>query len=134
MHISRFSRWVVALTLINLTFPVHATEQPLRQAQDRPNVILIVADDMGFSDIGSYGSEIETPNLDKLGFEGMRFTQFYNMAKCETTRSALHTGRFRPGKNIGNAIPVSQLMRDAGYYTAMVGKEHFQSWVPARFR
>lgn len=99
---------------------------------DRPNIILIMADDIGYSDLGCYGSEIETPNLDKLGFAGMRFTQFYNMAKCETTRSALFTGRFRPGKNIENAIPFSSLMRDAGYYTAMVGKEHFTTWVPAR--
>ena len=98
----------------------------------RPNVILIVADDMGFSDLGCYGAEIQTPNLDKLANGGLRFTQFYNMAKCETTRSSLHTGRFRPGKNVVNAIPFSTLMSDAGYYTAMVGKEHFQSWVPAR--
>tara|TARA_Y100000588_G_scaffold388588_1_gene489132 strand:- start:368 stop:1930 length:1563 start_codon:yes stop_codon:yes gene_type:complete len=101
-------------------------------AQDQPNVILMIADDIGFSDLGSYGSEIETPNLDKLAYGGLRFTQFYNMAKCETTRSALHTGRFLKGKHIENAIPFSTLMANSGYYTAMVGKEHFTSWVPAR--
>jgi arylsulfatase A-like enzyme len=104
----------------------------LLSAADQPNVILIIADDMGFSDIGSYGAEIETPNLDKLAYRGLRFRNFYNMAKCEPTRSSLFTGRFLPGKNIENAIPFSTLMRDAGYYTAMVGKEHFTSWVPAR--
>ncbi len=104
----------------------------LLSAADQPNVILIIADDMGFSDIGSYGAEIETPNLDKLAYGGLRFRNFYNMAKCEPTRSSLFTGRFLPGKNIENAIPFSTLMRDAGYYTAMVGKEHFTSWVPAR--
>ncbi|MCZ6672945.1 MAG: arylsulfatase [Verrucomicrobia bacterium] len=101
-------------------------------AAEQPNIILIIGDDMGFSDIGSYGSEIDTPNLDKLAYDGLRFTQFYNMAKCEPSRSSLFTGRFLPGKHIENAIPFSQLMRDAGYYTAMVGKEHFISWVPAR--
>lgn len=102
------------------------------KATDQPNVILIIADDMGFSDIGSYGAEIETPNLDRLAYTGLRFRNFYNMAKCEPTRSSLFTGRFLPGKNIENAIPFSTLMRDAGYYTAMVGKEHFTDWVPAR--
>ena len=102
------------------------------EAADQPNVILIIADDIGFADLGSYGSEIETPNLDKLAYGGLRFTQFYNMSKCETTRSALHTGRFLEGKHIENAIPFSTLMADAGYYTAMVGKEHFRTWVPAR--
>jgi len=116
----------VLICFIGLSFQLKST------AADQPNVILIIADDMGFSDIGSYGSEVETPNLDKLAYEGLRFTHFYNMAKCEPTRSSLFTGRFLPGKNIENAIPFSQLMRDAGYYTAMVGKEHFQSWVPAR--
>ncbi|MDA0347132.1 MAG: arylsulfatase [Verrucomicrobia bacterium] len=101
-------------------------------AQDQPNVILIIADDIGFSDIGSYGSEIETPHLDKLAYDGLRFRNFYNMSKCEPTRSSLFTGRFLPGKHIENAIPFSTLMHEAGYYTAMVGKEHLMSWVPAR--
>ena len=102
------------------------------EGTDQPNVILIVADDIGFADLGSYGSEIQTPNLDKLAYGGLRFTNFYNMSKCETTRSALHTGRFLEGKNIENAIPFSTVMSQAGYYTAMVGKEHFRTWVPAR--
>ncbi|MCB1122690.1 MAG: sulfatase-like hydrolase/transferase, partial [Verrucomicrobiae bacterium] len=116
--------------LFNLILLLAGSSFP--KAADRPNIILIVADDIGYSDLGCYGSEIETPNLDKLGFEGLRFTEYYNMAKCETTRTALHTGRFKPGKNAENSIPFSSLMHDAGYYTAMVGKEHFQSWVPAR--
>jgi len=53
----------------------------------RPNVVLIVGDDIGFSDIGCFGSEVNTPNLDRLGMGGMRFTQFYNMSKCNPTRS-----------------------------------------------
>ena len=65
----------------------------LVEAEDnRPNIILIMVDDMGWSDIGCYGSEIETPNIDRIAGEGMLFTQFYNNAKCTTTRASLLTG------------------------------------------
>ena len=95
-----------------------------------PNVVLIMADDVGFSDIGSYGSEIETPNLDQLANDGLRFTQFYNMAKCETTRSALLTGLFVEKRHASNARALPELLRAAGFRTAVVGKEHFSDWVP----
>jgi arylsulfatase A-like enzyme len=98
--------------------------------RERPNVVLIMADDLGFSDIGSYGSEIETPNLDRLAEGGLRFTQFYNMAKCETTRASLLTGLFAEKRHASNARSIPGLLRGAGYYTAMVGKEHFSDWVP----
>ncbi|MGN6555788.1 MAG: sulfatase-like hydrolase/transferase, partial [Verrucomicrobiota bacterium] len=58
----------------------------------KPNIVLILADDMGFSDLGCYGSEIPTPNLDALAAGGLRFTQFYNTARCSPTRAALLTG------------------------------------------
>ena len=58
----------------------------------RPNIVLILADDMGFSDLGCYGSEIPTPNLDKLAQGGVRFTQMYNFARCCPSRAALLTG------------------------------------------
>lgn len=93
----------------------------------RPNIVLIMADDMGFSDIGCYGSEVATPNIDRLANEGMRFTQFYNMAKCETTRSALLTGLYRGDER---AQSMGQLLRDAGYTAIYSGKEHFSGWVP----
>ena len=70
---------------------------------ERPNIVLIMADDVGYSDIGPYGSEIRTPHLDRLAEGGLRFTQFYNMAKCETTRAALHTGLFFAKRDAGNA-------------------------------
>jgi arylsulfatase A-like enzyme len=60
--------------------------------QSRPNVIIVMADDMGWSDIGCYGSEIETPNLDRLAKNGLRFTQFYNTGRCCPTRASLLTG------------------------------------------
>src|SRR6058998_256256 len=60
-----------------------------QRSQRRPNIVLILADDMGFSDLGCYGSEISTPNLDRLAAGGLRFTQFYNAARCCPTRAAL---------------------------------------------
>ncbi|MFT5130272.1 MAG: arylsulfatase A-like enzyme, partial [Rhodothermales bacterium] len=64
----------------------------LAQDRTRPNIILIMVDDMGYSDIGCYGGEVETPNLDSLAAGGLRFTQFYNCAKCAQTRATLLTG------------------------------------------
>ena len=66
--------------------------------QSRPNIVLIMADDIGISDIGCYGSEIETPNIDQLASNGLRFTTFYNMAKCNPTRSSLLTGLYTGGE------------------------------------
>ncbi|HVW36369.1 MAG TPA: sulfatase-like hydrolase/transferase, partial [Pirellulales bacterium] len=63
-------------------------------AAERPNVLVILADDLGYSDLGCYGSEIETPNLDKLAAEGLRFTHFYNTARCWPTRAAILTGYY----------------------------------------
>ena len=63
-------------------------------AKAKPNIVLIMCDDMGWSDIGCYGGEVRTPHLDRLASEGLRFTQFYNSAKCTTTRAALLTGLY----------------------------------------
>ncbi len=71
---------------------VYATGQNKKPVQ--PNIVVIFGDDIGFSDIGCYGSEISTPNLDYLAKKGIRFTQFYNGAKCEPTRSSLLTGLY----------------------------------------
>ena len=93
----------------------------------KPNIVLIMADDIGISDIGCYGSEIETPNIDRLADHGLRFTTFYNMAKCNPTRSSLLTGLYSGGNG---AVHIAQLTREAGYYNIMSGKEHFDGWVP----
>jgi arylsulfatase A-like enzyme len=81
-------RLCVIFLLGLLGFPIRAAE--------RPNILLIMSDDVGFSDIGCYGSEIATPNLDSLAQNGIRFTQFYNTARCCPTRAALLTGLY-PG-------------------------------------
>lgn len=111
---------------------VHLSRNSVAQNDKRPNVILMMGDDIGYSDLGCYGAEIETPNLDRLANKGVRFTQMYNMAKCNPTRSSLFTGMYLPRDHAENAQAFPQLMRDAGYYTAMSGKEHFDKWVPQR--
>ena len=103
-----------------------ACEKPSSQSQP-PNIVLIVADDIGISDIGCYGGEIETPNLDRLAEQGLKFTTFYNMAKCNPTRSSLLTGLYKGGPG---AVHLAHLTKEAGYYNIMSGKEHFDDWVP----
>ena len=93
----------------------------------KPNIILIMGDDIGFSDLGCYGGEIETPNIDRLAIEGLRFQTFYNMAKCNPTRSTLLTGLYSGGKG---AVHLAHLTKKAGYFNIMCGKEHFDPWVP----
>jgi arylsulfatase len=74
-----------------------------------PNLIYILADDMGFSDIGCYGGEIDTPNLDALAKGGLRFTQFYNTARCCPTRAALLTGLYPHQAGIGHMMEDRQM-------------------------
>lgn len=104
----------------------------LVSAEDRPNVLVIMADDLGFSDLGCYGSDIDTPNLDRLAAGGLRFTQFYNASRCCPTRAALLTGKY--AHEVGLRTNGASLSKDAptlaeifsrnGYHTAMAGKWH----------
>jgi len=97
---------------------------------ERPNLIVIMADDMGFSDLGCYGGEIQTPNLDRLAAEGLRFSQFYNCALCGPTRAALMTGQAPHKVGITNwtgllndrCVTVFELLKGAGYATCAVGR------------
>ena len=95
---------------------------------NRPNIVLIVADDLGFSDLGCYGGEIKTPHLDRLAAQGVRFTQFYNCAVCNASRAAMLTGvhpRFGKGGFLrSNMVTAAEVLRGAGYATAMSGKWH----------
>lgn len=118
---------------------------------NRPNIVLIMADDMGFSDLGCYGSEISTPNLDSLAARGVRFTQFYNCARCCPTRASLLTGLYPHQAGIGymephnrynrpaaaklrlpeyqgflndRCVTIAEVLRPAGYQTFMAGKWH----------
>lgn len=92
-------------------------------AADRPNILIVLTDDMGFSDLGCFGGEIETPNLDALAARGLRFAEFYNTARCWPTRATLMSGRYSNGLS-PSQVTIAQLLRGAGYQTGMVGKWH----------
>lgn len=98
---------------------------------ERPNIVLILCDDMGYSDIGCYGGEVRTPHLDRLAREGLRFRQFYNNGKCTTTRASLLTGLFprRSNKKLLNQqmITLGEALETAGYQTSLSGKWHLGS-------
>lgn len=112
-------------------------------AAERPNVLVILVDDMGFSDIGCYGGEIPTPHLDALARGGVRFTQFYNTARCSTTRASLLTGLYPHQAGMGyldglklpesrgtharlheRCVTMAEVLGSAGYHTSIVGKWH----------
>ena len=119
------------------------------QAVERPNIVLILADDMGFSDIGPYGSEVQTPNIDRLAKGGIRFTQFYNAARCCPSRASLLTGLYPHQAQVGDMVDeyarharelihspaysdrlnphtptIAEALHGAGYRTLMCGKWH----------
>jgi arylsulfatase len=110
-------------------------------APRRPNLVVILADDMGYSDLGCYGGEIGTPNLDGLAAGGLRFTQFYNTARCCPTRASLLTGLYPHQAGVGHmmddwghdgyrgvlndrCVTIAEVLRPAGYRTYMAGKWH----------
>jgi arylsulfatase A-like enzyme len=96
-------------------------------AAQRPNIILIMVDDMGYSDIGCYGGEVDTPNLDALAANGMRFTQFYNCAKCAQTRATLLTGNYDQAvgtNNMEHGATFGEVLKGKGYRTIITGKWH----------
>jgi arylsulfatase A-like enzyme len=137
-----WSRKLIAIAAIFLTCVCISNVHAAR----RPNIVLIMADDMGFSDVGCYGSEIQTPNIDQLAATGLRFTQFYNTARCCPTRAALMTGLYSHQAGVGHMIgrvanpiegfpgyagdlsphcvTIAQVLSTAGYHTAMSGKWH----------
>jgi arylsulfatase len=112
-------------------------------SQSKPNIVVVLVDDMGYSDLGCYGGEIPTPNIDQLAKDGLRFTNFYNAARCCPSRAALLTGVYPHQAGIGHmmedkgeehpayrghlnkqTITIGELLKSAGYFTIMTGKWH----------
>ena len=110
-------------------------------AAEKPNIVIILADDMGFSDIGCYGGEISTPNIDALAAGGLRFTRFYNAGRCCPTRASLLTGLYSHQAGIGHmtgdkgwpgyrgalndsCVTIGKIASSAGYLSAVSGKWH----------
>ena len=143
-------RYIIIVLLLSSFFScVNNSEdksaRPQTGLQRPPNILLVMADDMGYSDLGCYGSKINTPNLDKLAEGGIRFTNFYNCAKCTPSRGALLTGKYphevgvgsaiampdknyKPGAYQGyldlNAVTCAEYFSENGYSTGMSGKWH----------
>ncbi len=95
----------------------------------RPNVVIMMVDDLGFSDLGCYGSEIQTPHLDALAQMGLRFNQFYNTAKCHSSRVSLLTGQYCIAAGdvaLTHAVTSAEVLKQAGYATMMTGKWHLK--------
>lgn len=134
---THLKRKMISAIVFSLFFPAWLF------AQEKPNIIVILADDLGYSDIGCYGSEIPTPNLDALAKNGVRFTQFYNTARCCPSRATLLTGLYSHQAGVGHmvkdqgsdheayrgqlnnrSVTIAEVLKNAGYFTAMTGKWH----------
>ena len=139
-----FSKGLFLLFAITGLFCCEQNQKEIKPYQ-RPNIILIMGDDMGYSDLACYGGEINTPNLDQLARSGLRYTQFYNTARCCPTRASLLTGLYPQQAGIGhmvndrgtpafrgdlsaNAMTIAEVLKGAGYSTYMSGKWHVTPW------
>src|SRR5271163_3288027 len=135
----RSIRWILAITLGVAASVLQETPHAMaQQSAPRPNIIYILADDLGWKDVGFHGSDIKTPNIDHLAQTGARLEQFYVQSMCTPTRAALMTGRypFRYGlqtlvipASMSYGLPTDefllpQALREGGYFTAIIGKWH----------
>ena len=119
----KLKKWMIPLTA---TLPVAAMAQ---QPSERPNIMVILVDDMGYSDPGCFGGEIHTPNLDKMAENGVRFTQFFNCGRSCPSRASLMTGMYAQQAGINgmgvslsqDCVTIPEVLREAGYRTAMTG-------------
>lgn len=136
----------LGFSLLILLFVFSCQSSKEKEEVPPPNIILIMGDDMGYSDLGCYGGEIQTPNLDQLANNGLRFTQFYNTARCCPTRASLLTGLYPQQAGIGHmvndrgtpafqgdlskqAVTIAEALKTAGYATYMSGKWHITPYV-----
>ncbi|MEJ7556915.1 MAG: sulfatase-like hydrolase/transferase [Pedobacter sp.] len=137
----------IGLIILAIAAPFSAfATKPKPKADKRPNIIVILADDLGYSDLGCYGGEIKTPNLDKIAKQGIQFKQFYNVSRCCPTRASLLTGLYNHDAGIGamttpqndsgyrgylgkNTVTIAEVLKGAGYRTAMTGKWHVSNTI-----
>ncbi|MCH7918822.1 MAG: arylsulfatase [Planctomycetes bacterium] len=113
-------RYLALTVTLALAATAHAAPQ-------RPNILLMMVDDLGFADFGCYGSEIETPHIDRLAADGLRFSQFYNTAKCHSSRVSLLSGLYcnqAGSQKLSRATTIAEVLGRAGYFTSMAGKWH----------
>ena len=141
MRLLRTAAWFASSAM--LAMAAHGADPAPRSDRPRPNVVVILVDDVGFSDVGCYGSEIPTPHIDALAAGGLRFSSFANTARCSTTRAALLTGLYphqagmghldglrRPhsqgthGRLHDRCVTLAEVLAQAGYHTSIVGKWH----------
>ena len=133
---------ILTLCFTALLLSCNTTKEETQTKEEKPNIILIMADDMGFSDLGFMGSGIETPNIDKLATNGMVFNQFYNAGRCCPTRASLLTGLYAHNADLGwmtasdfgrpgyrgaiskNSVSIAQVLKTAGYANYVTGKWH----------
>jgi len=116
-------RLLIGLTLTG-SAALYAAEPATTPA--KPNILIILVDDMGYSDIGCFGSEIKTPNIDRLAAGGMKFAEMYNTAKCCPTRASLQTGVYfqRTDLDFSRTATLGEVLQPAGYHTWWAGKNH----------
>ena len=132
---------IIFMIFVVLAFSKSVVSNKNIQIKDgRPNILIIMVDDMGYSDLGAYGSEISTPNIDKLASSGLMMNNFYNAARCCPTRASLLTGQYqhkvgltRNGESMTfNGLTIAEALKQNGYETAMVGKWHLSKAQPIK--
>lgn len=147
-HLLHTLATLLIFCLLGSKSQIVAAQQDNPGSGTRPNIVLIMADDMGYSDIACYGGEIHTPTLDQLAQNGIRFTQFYNTARCCPTRASLMTGLYPHQAGVGwmmadnghdgyrgdlnrHCLTIAEVLKTAGYSTYMAGKWHVTKHVAA---
>ncbi|WP_268224688.1 arylsulfatase [Sinomicrobium oceani] len=146
MRFLLFPVLLVVVVLVTACKHKKETRQEAGTEDRRPNIVLIMADDLGFSDLGCYGGEIETPNINWLAENGVRFAEFYNTSRCCPTRASLLTGLYNHQAGIGHmttdenrqgyigrlsdhAVTLAEVLKPAGYQTGMSGKWHVSNTI-----
>jgi len=141
-----YNSFIPVISVAFLLLGCNSAKPKANQKDNRPNIIVILADDLGYSDLGCYGGEIQTPNLDYLAFNGIRFSAFYNTSRCCPTRASLLTGLYNQQAGIGemttdrnlpgyrghltnNTVTIAEVLKGAGYHTGMTGKWHVSNTI-----